>query len=1205
MARKSVTKSKPVTKIRKYQTGSIYQQVANPYYISGTYAEQAKLEAKKAIEAATKFGDYSQARAIEDEVRKKERARQEEQAVNETNQQIAAQNSQELQQTATESLTSGLDLLKKYRNSRDAIKAANAAKEVGLIANTAMQAGTAGTWAPIAATPTAAAVGLGGTQVASFAAPTAATATTAGTSLLPGAVEVGSQVGSQVGNASSALGTGASIGTGLATAGVGLGLNLLGTAIEKGGDDNDFRTFDRKQATTNVLGEMTKTAGMGASIGGIFGLPGALIGGAGGLVAGGVIGLIQNQKNKKIAKEYQEEQDRINKENEEYERKRQAAIRQQEQLMAASAQKGFTGSRLQGLNTGFGYNTSTNMNTQPTSSFYGKTGGAKVPGGKIVPIEGSDAVEFVGRKHSEGGIMIDPRTEVEGGETMDQVMMAKSGGKGNKNDYFFSAYLKLGGKSFAQRHKEILKSGGSQANIQQLAKMQEAVANKKGEKDRSPANIAKYGGIHKYQTGSEKEEDLMLGPELEIEEPAVKGGTSFEDAQKIMDAVEAGAIKEGTYNTAEQTAQNKAAVAAATSDEGVPADQIVYREGKTYLTPGITGVAGHARRDATKSSEEDPTDRGYYAQRFYTNRNLHTPIEVQALLKGFNPYQEGTKEYDDFEIKLAERNNYTNGITGVKPTQNPDASANTQNKTTAAASETKPSATPEQSANAQSNADASNVTVRDQNKANAEAPKDQTTVAPGGTTNNAGQASADAAANAASNTNNTTATTTSTSGTPTTGTPPKERVFGKEDITKGAKGVSKSMEKVPEDQGDQGTYFGNVSNAQFDAFKANNPWFDFSAGFDPKKRDYTSSKGIRGSSDVARFQEEYNKNVGTGNKLQVDGKLGEQTATAMLMFTDPEAPAADQTPTKKEEVTPEKTKAEEEKETMIAETRKGVNGSLLAGLGQLIPVGYAMFNKYKTDGNLPRMKGAGNVGAGSVRGAILPRVNMNAERAAAMANTVAINNAIQNTNAGPGGIAAMMAANTAQNTQMLKIANQEQEANKQLVAEEARLGQQASQFNVQTGLEAGKVNVANRLAVDRSNLEAGIQEARLKIDEKRYKREEILGALDTGAARTANIVKDEKYYRAQERLADALDETGSYNRRTIYENLKKESKRKDSPYYGMSDERLKKIAANTVNQTMFGKKEEKEDKNTQKMGGTRKYTSRLGQLSKGRKTFNI
>ena len=119
-----------------------------------------------------------------------------------------------------------------------------------------------------------------------------------------------------------------------------------------------------------------------------------------------------------------------------------------------------------------------------------KHGGVKLPGGVAKPIPGSDAIEFKGRSHAQGGIMVDPMTEVEGNETMDQVTMKKGG----KRDYFFSQHLKMGGKSFAQRHKDILKKGGSQRDIDALAKLQEKKAG------RNP-NTVKLGAGGYYQLG--------------------------------------------------------------------------------------------------------------------------------------------------------------------------------------------------------------------------------------------------------------------------------------------------------------------------------------------------------------------------------------------------------------------------------------------------------------------------------------------------------------------------------------------------------------------------------------------------------------------------------------------------------------------------------------------------------------------------------
>jgi len=118
-------------------------------------------------------------------------------------------------------------------------------------------------------------------------------------------------------------------------------------------------------------------------------------------------------------------------------------------------------------------------------------GGVNLPGGTMTPIPGSDAVEFNGQSHDQGGIMVDENTEVEGGETMDKVVMNKGGAK----DYFFSDHLKKGGMSYAQQHKNILQNGGGQTEVNMLAKMQEKAAN------RDPKQVAKLGGVMKYEQG--------------------------------------------------------------------------------------------------------------------------------------------------------------------------------------------------------------------------------------------------------------------------------------------------------------------------------------------------------------------------------------------------------------------------------------------------------------------------------------------------------------------------------------------------------------------------------------------------------------------------------------------------------------------------------------------------------------------------------
>lgn len=1082
MAKKSITKSKSAPKqiLKKYQFAganqSTYNQVANPYYISGTYAEQAGQEADRYYNQSARFGDYAQAQNISAEVARKNREAEEKQLRKDMLAQGEAQKKQEVQAYGQQVAKLAGDEALSFGKEKFAERAARKAAE-----KTATEAiATAGSTAAANITPTATntvAQGIAPTITAQAARGSGMEAARVASNFIDetGAVALpqagvtsaagtGASVGTGVGGAAAASGASTAANTGLmaanmsglASAGIGLGLTGAGMLVQRK-MDTDPNKYSKKEGRQNAWGDALKSAGtgfgMGATAGtivpGVGNVVGGIVGGIAGLGAGLIKGVKENRRMQADAGEYAAEKSKVDAEIAEAERVRKAELEKQGNLLAQRYNTAFVNSRLTGRQTGFNYNTSS-MNMQPTSSYYAETGGVRVPGGQVVPIEGSDAVKFVGKKHSEGGIKLDPiiengkkkfKTEVEGGETMDQVMM--NGGK--PNDYFFSAYLKLGGKSFAKRHEEILKAGGSQKAIQDLAKKQEAVANKKGEKDRGPQQIASYGGIHKYQTA---------GPDKEKEE----------DFRKVVDAVDAGAITSGIYGAKEAKAQDEAA----------------------------------------------------------------------------------------------------------------------------------------KSADAQSNADAKNVTVRDQNKTNAEAPKDQSPVAPGGTTNNAGQAAADAASKATDA--NTTGTGSNANSTSPSNTPSPTSLFpeGKRAIKKDEYGTSTSLKGVPAGQHEGTKFYGNVTEQQYTDMQAANPWFDFT-NFDPSNK-----------TQVKAFQKSYNEHVRTGEKIKEDGKFGQQTVTARLYLDDSkEIPLKGFEDIKSAEpeivkstpaLVQQQKKAEEQKQ--VADIKKGVNGSLLAGLGQLIPVGYALARPYKMDGNLPRMAAAGNVGAGSVRGAILPRVNMNAERAAAERNTVAIKNAIQNTNAGPGGIAAMMAANASQNNQNLTIANQEQEANKQLAAEEARLGQQASQFNAETAQRANMANVQNRLAVNQANLEAGIQESKIRIDEKRYKREEILGALDTASSRIAGIVKDEKSYKAQERLAKAIDNTGSYDRFTILEQLQKESKNKNSPYYGKTEAELKKIASDTYNE-VIGKMGLEGEQNAR--NGGRRYTSRLGDLNRGRnkRNFNI
>jgi hypothetical protein len=93
-------------------------------------------------------------------------------------------------------------------------------------------------------------------------------------------------------------------------------------------------------------------------------------------------------------------------------------------------------------------------------------------------------------------------------------------------------------------------------------------------------------------------------------------------------------------------------------------------------------------------------------------------------------------------------------------------------------------------------------------------------------------------------------------------------------------------------------YYGKVADADFDKLRANNPWYDWS-NFDP------SRKG-----DVEKFQGAFNKlseSLGSKAKLEVDDKLGEQTATAKVDYM---GNAPEEKVEEKEEVVDDKKKPE-------------------------------------------------------------------------------------------------------------------------------------------------------------------------------------------------------------------------------------------------------------------------------------------------------
>ena len=285
--------------------------------------------------------------------------------------------------------------------------------------------------------------------------------------------------------AGAAAGAGAGIGLG----GVGAVASLAGEGIKMASDDQDATTMNTGETVgsglsgigTGIGAAMTTAALMGSTLGPLGTAAGVIGGAAYGLGKG----LIQRGR-----------------------ARREEGKAEQKQEVALNKIK--TKQKIEGLKDReySGYDMGQNLAMYGGMKQY-QAGGVALPGGTMEPIPGSDAVEFKGQSHDEGGIMLDPQTEVEGNETMDQVTMAKKGGK---RDYFFSQHLKMGGKSFAQRHKDILQNGGSQKNIDQLAKLQEEKAG------RNP-NVVKLGaGGYKTYQGDQPGYSNFLDPSFGVDD---------------------------------------------------------------------------------------------------------------------------------------------------------------------------------------------------------------------------------------------------------------------------------------------------------------------------------------------------------------------------------------------------------------------------------------------------------------------------------------------------------------------------------------------------------------------------------------------------------------------------------------------------------------------------------------------------------------
>jgi hypothetical protein len=364
-----------------------------------------------------------------------------------------------------------------------------------------------------------------------------------------------------------------------------------------------------------------------------------------------------------------------------------------------------------------------------------------------------------------------------------------------------------------------------------------------------------------------------------------------------------------------------------------------------------------------------------------------------------------------------------------------------------------------------------------------------------------------------------------------------------------------------------------VTMAQVENLKANNPWYDWE-DFDPTDPE-----------DVEAFQKAYNEKVPEGSRIKVDGKVGEQTISAYIPYrrSESEEKPPEETPTD----TPTEETEDIPEDTPVMDLPRERRDILLPY--QLIGPMAELSTKYPQPNKI----------AAPVTGRIkLPRVNFNAERAALASSTNAANKFIQNNAAGPGAIAAQMATIDKQRQGNIDIATQEARQNKQLAAQEELSNLQASQFDASQVARARQFNAASQNQRDQNEYE---------------KRMLAFNQLGTNLAQFSN---DMRAYRSEDRAARAYQIDNEYDRQVSFENAKRQARRKNSPYYGMTDMQIREeIArayeqgaptwnmqnqrrANAVIQSTGTTPETNEETTTQKRGG---YVRKLGGVRRRRR----
>jgi len=988
----------------------------------------------------------------------------------------------------TESAGQAVEYLGETGKRRAARKAAEEAAAATTTAATT--AATAPTAIPVgmtidplqAATPvTSAAVpGMGAEVVGASATPSLTQGATSA------AVTQGtSTAGSAAGQAAASAGRAGIMGTqSAAVTPIALGANLAGTAIKHFGADEDDTTYNAAEISGGLLQKGGEFAGYGAMLGtavpGIGNVVGGLVGGLVGLGVGGAQML--NRK-----REAQKELDnRIKKENEQ---KLREGLAEKELFAQAFGTQG----------RDLGYNIGQSVGNSYLGGYQmAKAGGKKVPGGEVLPLPGG-AVEFRGNKHGESGngsssgIVLQESTkaqaglEVEDKETMDKVKFAD----GNTDDYIFSSYLKLGGKSFAQRHKDILSKGGSQKQIQELAKLQEekAKAVKKtpvGPTDqygpRGKEYIARYGGVKPRR----KAQGGLFGPSYlppsVVRQSYYTGSGDERDKQYVEDLAQRSAARRATKPSARYDAWGSQLIFGAEDIQAPDAGTVtvegpvVQQEPTTPVTPPVAQPTAEPVTQTTtapvSTAPAQPSQPG---------------VQYEDALVDV-----GGVEYSTEDFKRKGRGAGIDYSGDINSTSWGDVL--------------------------------------------------QTNWAENFLTDDAGNVRSDLT---------------------------QEEI---QDIynTQYIPQVQNFFEENPE-----AAYNAIVSFADSGNPNASNL----------RKRIYNADGTLKSKEEILKIglKNATDGKVGTFHSLFTGGESTEPEAQAV------ETPQGEEAVIKEEEVVGETDVPDEAKEAVpgIKSPRlRAVPPLAYATLaGNLVGPLAALATKVpKPNLVSPNMQGRER----------LARVNYNAERAADLNNTTALNRSIENTVSGPAGIVAKMAANNRSRENFLNIANQEAQQNRQIANAEKSMNQAITARNIQNAYDAQVRNAGKMDAYELAKKQKNVQ------------------ALSDIGMSAGQFATDVMRYQADERIAQAEQIGGEYTRQRYKEAFQSRPKyRKMLKEAGIDpndDRTVARIAAAAYDPNLTLEEQEQavrdylianpeEEKEDKRYGG-RKYTKRSGAVKR-------